>query len=198
MTIKEYISSGVIELYVLNALPPEEMKAVQAMADSNREVAEEILHVQDSINAYTMAYSREPKPSLRNEILKALANEIPDIQFPPRLTKLSTTEEWITYLSDNSIEKPAHDELIHLRYLPGNQEQATYVAWAKKGAVVEESHCDEDEYLLMLQGYCSVTIDGKLGYYRAGEIAFIPKGAMHRAEVLSYEPMIIIGQRLVA
>ena len=63
---------------------------------------------------------------------------------------------------------------------------------------MEESHENEDEYLFMLKGYCSVTINGKIGYYREGDIVFIPGRALHRAEVLSDEPMILVGQRLAA
>ena len=50
----------------------------------------------------------------------------------------------------------------------------------------------------MLKGYCSVTINGIIGYYREGDIVFIPGKALHRAEALSDEPMILIGQRIAA
>ena len=199
MNVKEYISSGIIELYAMNALSPLQMKEVEQMATAHSEVAEEIFQVQESLNTYAASHARDPRPLLRTEIMEAIANTIDkhrEIQFPPLISENSGVEEWLTYLNDNTIAPPEDYDMLHLQYLPGNEKQITYVAWAKKGAVVEESHNDENEFLLMLKGRCSVTINGKPGYYREGDIVFIPKGAVHRAEVLSDEPMLLIGQRI--
>ncbi len=74
MDVKEYISSGIIELYVMSALSPLEMKEVEQMAASHPEVAEEISRVQETLNEYAGTHARNPRPSLRAEIMKAVEN----------------------------------------------------------------------------------------------------------------------------
>jgi anti-sigma-K factor RskA len=72
MDVKEYISSGIIELYVMGSLTPSEMKEVEVVALSHPEVANEIRLVQQSLNGYAGAHARNPRPSLRAEIMKAV------------------------------------------------------------------------------------------------------------------------------
>jgi len=73
MDVKEYISSGIIELYAMSALSTSEMKEVEQMALSHPEVREEISRVQQSLNAYSGIYARNPRPALRAEIMKAIS-----------------------------------------------------------------------------------------------------------------------------
>ena len=201
MEIKEFISSGIIEMYCMGLASDEEVKQVEKFALESKEVRDEILSVSETLNQYALSVSKNPSATLKNKIVNYIINaekEKQKIQFPPRLTNKSTVSEWIKYISDNNIVHPDNYEEAFLLDLPGNEKQTTYIAWAKKGAVVEETHDNEDEYLFMLKGYCSVTVNGKIGYYREGDIVFIPGKALHRAEVLSDEPMILIGQRIAA
>ena len=73
MNVKEYISSGVIELYAMNALSPQEMKEVEHMAIAHPEVAKELDNVKESLDNYAHVHSRNPRPSLRAEIMKSVA-----------------------------------------------------------------------------------------------------------------------------
>ena len=74
MDVKEYISSGIIELYSMNALSPREMKEVEGMAAVHSEVEQEIERVQDSLDDYARVHARNPRPSLRAEIMDAIAD----------------------------------------------------------------------------------------------------------------------------
>jgi len=198
MEIKEFISSGLIEVYCLGMASDEEKLLVERFASRHAEVRREIKEVSDALLSLERSESISPPEALRDKILSQINFLEMQQSFPPRITLHSTTDEWLRYLSGNNISAPVDYEQIHLQDLPGNEYQTTYVVWAKKGAVVEESHADEEEFLLMLRGNCSVIINGKTGYYKEGDIVFIPKGAVHRAEVLSDEPMLIIGQRIAA
>ena len=201
MEIKNLISSGIIEIYCLGLASEEEIKLVEKFSHESKEVRDEIASVHETLNNYAFASSKNPPPLLKDKIINSVLNQTSTdkkIQFPPRLNADSTVSEWIKYISDNKIYPPENYGDVYLLDLPGNEKVTTYIAWANKGAVVEESHENEDEYLLMLKGRCSVTIDGVVGYYREGDIVFIPGKALHRAEVLSDEPMILVGQRLAA
>jgi anti-sigma-K factor RskA len=73
MDVKEYISSGIIELYAMNALSSQEMKEVEQMAIAHAEVASEMKRVQETLSDYAGVHARNPRPSLRAEILQAVA-----------------------------------------------------------------------------------------------------------------------------
>ncbi|MCX6274779.1 MAG: anti-sigma factor [Bacteroidetes bacterium] len=74
MDVKEYISSGVLELYAMGALSSSEMKGVEEMCASNSEVALELKQVQDSLNNYAKAHQRNPRPEVRSELMNKIAS----------------------------------------------------------------------------------------------------------------------------
>ena len=201
MEIKDLISSGIIEIYCLGLASEDEIKLVLKFSQESKEVRDEIASVYETLNNYAFASSKNPPAFLKNKIINSVLNQHAtdnQIQFPPRLNSDSTVSEWLKYISDNNISPPENYGAVYLLDLPGNEKVTTYIAWANKGAVVEESHENEDEYLLMLKGRCSVTINGIVGYYREGDVVFVPGKALHRAEVLSDETMILVGQRIAA
>ena len=201
MEVNEFISSGIIEMYCLGIATDEEREQVEKFASENTAVRDEILVVREALELYATARHVSPPPALKDKIMAAVMNSEKQgrpLDFPPRLTPQSTVEEWMNYISNNHIAPPKEYENLYLLDLPGDKNQSTYIVWAKRGAVVEESHAEEDEYLLMVEGNCSIAIDGRIGYYHRGDLVFIPKRSVHRAEALSDEPMLIIGQRIAA
>ena len=69
MDVKEYISSGVLELYAMGTLSSEEMREVEKMCASHPEVAEELARVEDALNSYSSAHARNPRPEVRAELM---------------------------------------------------------------------------------------------------------------------------------
>ncbi len=76
MNIREYIESGVIELYVMNALTAQEAAEVAAMARQYPEVQTEIDDAERAMQAYAQAHSIAPRPELKDEILNKIKNDI--------------------------------------------------------------------------------------------------------------------------
>ena len=70
MDVKEYIESGVVELYAMNALPPEEKKEFERMMILYSEIASELNKVELSIEEFAFANARNPRPQLRAGILE--------------------------------------------------------------------------------------------------------------------------------
>jgi Anti-sigma-K factor rskA len=75
MNIREYIESGVIELYVMNALTAPEAAEVAAMARQYPEVQVEIDEAERAMQAYAQAHSIEPRPELKDEILNKIKGD---------------------------------------------------------------------------------------------------------------------------
>jgi len=201
MELNKFTAGGIIEIYCMGIATDEEKTLVEKLASESKEIRDEIAAVNEALKRFAIASAKTPSASLKNKIMDAIArssNVEQMISFPPRLSQKSTVKEWLKYISDNSIAPPEGYDPFHWLDLPGDKTQATYMVWAKKGMTVEEEHQDEDEYLFMLHGRCSVTIDGKIGHYSKGDLVYIPKKSIHRAEALSDEPMLVVGQRIAA
>lgn len=69
MDIKEYITSGVLELYAAGALSADEAREVEAMAAKHVEVQREIDAIQNALTGYAGTYRKNPRPELRQQIL---------------------------------------------------------------------------------------------------------------------------------
>ncbi len=69
MEVKEYIASGVIEMYALGALPDPEKTEFEQKVLMYPELARELNQVQEAIHAYAAVHAINPRPSLRTGIL---------------------------------------------------------------------------------------------------------------------------------
>jgi quercetin dioxygenase-like cupin family protein len=201
MNSQDFISSGIIEVYCLGIASDEEKALVEKLASENKEVKDEIVAVNEALSLYASAVGKSPAEGTRSKIMNAIAEAETSpraLQLPPRMTLQTSASEWVKYISDNHISEPSPGDEIQMLDLPASGKQVTYIAWAKKGVVVEESHPQEDEFLLMISGECTIAINGAVKKYKAGDIVFIPKNSIHRAEVISEESMIVVGQRIAA
>ena len=77
MNIQEIIESGIIELYVMNALPEDEAVRVEALALAHPEIRMEIEDAQTVLEKYAQAHAVVPKPSLKDDILRKIKDELP-------------------------------------------------------------------------------------------------------------------------
>ncbi|MCC7233294.1 MAG: anti-sigma factor [Bacteroidia bacterium] len=69
MDLKEYISSGVVELYAMGGLQPSEKREFEQRLLLYPELAEELEKVREGLEVFTGAYSKNPRPALREMIL---------------------------------------------------------------------------------------------------------------------------------
>lgn len=88
MNTKEYIQSGVLELYAAGALSDTEAREVEAMAAQYPEVQAELAAIQDALISYSAAFKKNPKPELRSTIL----NRIDEIEGVSSANILSVPE----------------------------------------------------------------------------------------------------------
>ena len=72
MNTKEYIQSGVLELYAAGALSDTEAREVEAMAARYPEVQAELAAIQDALVSYSAAFKKNPNPELRSAILNRI------------------------------------------------------------------------------------------------------------------------------
>lgn len=74
MEIKDYIASGVVEMYSLGSLPEEERVEFEQKILMHPELVDELKYVQMALSAYTKVHAINPRPELRSEILRNILN----------------------------------------------------------------------------------------------------------------------------
>jgi anti-sigma-K factor RskA len=76
--IKAYIESGILELYVMGDLTPDERRQVEAMASAHPVVKAELAEIERSMEAYALENAIEPNEALRSRILNSLVTNLGD------------------------------------------------------------------------------------------------------------------------
>lgn len=76
--LKAYIESGILELYVLGDLSPEERLQVQDMASKHPAVKAELGEIEKSMELYAEANAIEPSEDLRHKVLNSLVTNLAD------------------------------------------------------------------------------------------------------------------------
>ncbi|TCD03597.1 anti-sigma factor [Pedobacter psychroterrae] len=72
--VKAYIESGILELYVLGQLAPNERVEVEAMAAKYPEVKQEITAIEIAMEQYALAQALQPTEGLDKEIFNRIEN----------------------------------------------------------------------------------------------------------------------------
>ena len=75
MDIKEYISSGIIENYVLGNVSPQEKQEVECMSHIYPEIKTELEQLQTAIENIAFTLEKNPPAHLKSKILDAIKNE---------------------------------------------------------------------------------------------------------------------------
>lgn len=83
MNIQEYIQSGVLELYAMGALPPEEMREVEGLASAHPEIRKEISAIELALGELATVVARAPRPGLKQEILGKIGSADAGESAPP-------------------------------------------------------------------------------------------------------------------
>jgi hypothetical protein len=76
MSVDQYITSGILELYAANALPPEEMREVEEMAEQHPQIRQELEAITQALKRYAELYAPKLSDGLYEKILKRI-NETP-------------------------------------------------------------------------------------------------------------------------
>ncbi|MCB0597824.1 MAG: anti-sigma factor [Lewinellaceae bacterium] len=75
MDIKAYISSGILEQYVLGKLPPQEEAEVEQNAEKHPEIRQELNAIEVALEEYALLHGRMPPPGVLSAILQRLRAE---------------------------------------------------------------------------------------------------------------------------
>jgi anti-sigma-K factor RskA len=77
--IQEYISTGILESYVLGLTTEEENRQVESLALQYPEIKDEIATIEESLGRMVGALEKDPPPALKNNILARIRKEESEI-----------------------------------------------------------------------------------------------------------------------
>jgi hypothetical protein len=97
MNVKEYIESGVVELYAMNALPPEEKKEFERMGIMYPEITDELRRVELAFEEYSIAHAINPRPQLREIIMSKAHGNKEGAKIIPISKQTDDTTHSLTY-----------------------------------------------------------------------------------------------------
>ncbi len=110
MNIEEYISSGILESYVLGEVSAAEKAEVEHMAENHPEIREELNKIELSLENFAFETAVAPPPSVLEEVMasvappatdEAPADETPVI--PLHTTAPSSGSSWLRYTAAASV-----------------------------------------------------------------------------------------------
>jgi len=91
LDIKEYISSGILELYSAGALTDAEGREVETMASKYPEIKSELAQINEAVSSFGTVYQKSPRPELRSKIIN-------------KINSLESQED------NDNVSKPASDK----------------------------------------------------------------------------------------
>lgn len=76
--VKAYIESGILELYVMGELSPDEKLQVEAMALQHPAIKAELAEIERSMELFAGEHEIEPAPELRSRVLNSILTNLAD------------------------------------------------------------------------------------------------------------------------
>jgi len=198
----DFISSGILELYVLGYTSIEENEEIQRMAAKYPGVVIEISEIGKALERYAQERSVAPNPTLKPFILSTIdyidrlkAGEI--IKVPPVLNSSSKRADYAEWIDREDMVLTGELEDIYAKIICANPEMMTAIVWIKYMAP-DEVHDDEYEKFLILEGSCDIIIGDDVHSLKAGDFMEIPLYVHHIVKITSDIPCKAILQRVAA
>lgn len=202
MNIKEYIASGILEIYILGLASKEEAEEVEKMSMLHAEVKQEILEITIALKKYSEQDNIAPHPSIK-PLLMATIDYTERLEggepqsFPSILNEQSKIEDYSEWLNRKDMVAPSDFDEIFAKIIGFTPEVTSAIVWIKTMAP-EETHTDEYEKFFILEGTCDIFVGKEKHSLKAGDYFAIPLHEDHRVIVTSSFPCKVILQRVAA
>lgn len=202
MDVNDFVASGILEMYVMGNTNAEETAEVEQVAALYDDVRKEIQAISIALEEYAKLNDIEPNPSLRPFIMATIdymgrlkKGETPT--FPPMLHLGSGVEDYSQWLERDDLQPAEPVEDAYAAIIGYTPEATTAIVWLRYGAP-PETHTDEQEKFLIVEGTCDITIGNDVHKMKPGDVLIIPLHISHHVRVTSGHPCKIILQRIAA
>ncbi len=200
MDIAKIRNEALLERYIIGDVNPQEIQLVEQALHELPELKTELQEIEHSYMLYAQANAIEPDPTTKPFLMTFLnyterlkAGEAPS--FPPALNENSKIEDYKAWLDRSDLKEPAEYDAMYGHIIGHTEERTNLIVWLRYGAP-DETHTDEQEKFLIIEGSCTITFDDKEQHHlKPGDYLAIPLHVSHRIEVTSDVPCKVILER---
>jgi mannose-6-phosphate isomerase-like protein (cupin superfamily) len=202
MSIKEFISSGILELYVMGAAGSEDIQEVERMAAMHPEIRDEIESISQTIEQLAMSARISPGRNVK-PFLIATIDYMERIKsgekatIPPVLNEKSELNDYASWLNRDDMVMPNDAEDIFAKIIGSIPGTTTAIVWIERDTPAEV-HNDEFEKFLIAEGTCDIIVENEIHHLVPGDFFAIPLHKSHVVKVTSEIPCKVILQRVAA
>lgn len=198
--VKALLNSGIIELYVMGIAGARQSVEVETLALSFPEVRQAIDEFSIELESYLQTKAIAPSLKVKPMIMAVIEYQQrlqkgEKIKAPPVLHEDSTAEDYADWLALPGMEEDSPAENITVKIIGLTPTSSQAILWIRKGTPWE-THENELESFLLLEGTCTITIGTEQHQLIAGDYLAIPLFQPHKVVVTSSIPCKAILQRL--
>ena len=200
MTSQELIASDLLEQLALGQLSPLEAIRVEGLATAEPMAMAKLRELRAAVERLARGSASSPSDHLKSKVMAAIAmvaEEDAAAGRPPVLHPGSKIAEFNRWIEDPAMVRPADSGPFFI--IPLHQEggSGTAILWLTLGAP-EETHTNEIEKFLILEGTCEIYMLDHVHRLQAGDYLSIPLHTPHTIKVTSDVPCKLVLQRLAA
>ena len=201
MNCRDFIASGLLELYVMQLTTPEEDALVVEMAGHYSDVEQELLAIENALQNYAMSMAVPTDPTGGIFIIAILdyQNRLQQgepFTIAPELSPASAIADYKQWIDRDDMIAPADFEGIFAKIITAIPDQiVSAIVWIKDMAP-QEVHDDEYERFLVLEGTCDISVEDEVYSLKRGDYFQIPLHKRHVVTITSDIPCKVILQRV--
>jgi len=200
--VREFIESGILEMYVMGQTTAAENAQVAQMAALYNEVSNEIDEISITLEQFAATNARQPDPMIQPMLMARIdymdrMRKGEEPTFPPALHAGSRIADYAAWLNRKDLEPEEPVTDLYGSILGSTGKLTTILVWMKNGAP-PETHTNELESFLIVEGTCDITIGADVHHLQAGDMLTIPLHVPHHVRVTSECACKIILQRAAA
>jgi mannose-6-phosphate isomerase-like protein (cupin superfamily) len=202
MNSKEFIDSGILELYVMGIATTRQADEVEKMLVESDEIRSAANDIQKTLETYAQAHAIAPASTIKPFLLATIdyserIKNGEEPSFPPVINETSKIIDYTQWINRNDMILPDNFKDFHAKIIGYTPEIVTAIVWIRNMAP-HEVHDDEFEKFLILEGTCDITIGDKVHKMASGDSLSIPLHIDHFVTVTSDIPCKVILQRIAA
>jgi mannose-6-phosphate isomerase-like protein (cupin superfamily) len=196
MAKKPIHTEELVELYVLGSLPADEALEMEARAMNDPALLAEIDALRATVEQWAVQDGR--KPAAR--VFEGLMGRVSEIEAgrgadePPFLNAGSKAEDYVRWTAGLRDEVMAVPEDLYCRKIGKSEDTVTFLV-KMSSSIPVETHTDEIERFLILEGNCEFQVGPKRYVLGPGDQFTIPLHVQHTGWLTGADPCLFICQR---
>lgn len=201
-SIQQIIDAGWVESYLLDTMSDNERLEFEKCLTESSELQHALEETALLMETLAFEHALIPDPTIK-PFLKAKIDYMERLEagepitFPPTLNAQSCISDYDAWLNRADMQLTMKLEDVFAKIIGFTPEQTTAIVWIKEMAP-DETHTDEFERFLIVEGTCDIQIGEDVHSLVPGDYLQIPLHVNHFVKVTSEIPCKVILQRVAA